>query len=82
MAYGDCLPLFSNDIWLECTFLPSVIVAFFFFFLPVSQTIYLSFLIQPYDNENPPYVKVRHDHLYTYSFTILYVYRDMQRMTQ
>lgn len=53
-----------------------------FFFLPVSQTIYLSFLIQPYDNENPPYVKVRHDHLYTYSFTILYVYRDMQRMTQ
>lgn len=27
-------------------------------------------------------VKVGHDHLYTYSFTILYVYRDMQRMTQ
>lgn len=45
------------------------------------QYIYL-FFIQRYDNEDLPYVKVRHDHLYTYAFTILYVYCDMQRMTQ
>lgn len=39
MAYGDCLPLFSNDIWLECTFLPSL--RFFFFCQSPKQYIYL-----------------------------------------
>lgn len=41
MTYGDCLPLFSNDIWLECTFLPSVIVAFFFFFASLPNNIFI-----------------------------------------
>lgn len=29
MTYGDFIPLIYKDIWLECTFLPSVIIALF-----------------------------------------------------
>lgn len=76
MTYGDFIPLIYKDFWLECTLLPSVIVAC------IPNNIFIFFFIQRYDNEDLPYVKVRHDHLYTYAFTILYVYCDMQRMTQ
>lgn len=51
--------------------------------LPLPEAIYSSFCTTTcYHSEDLLYVKVGHDHLYTYSFTILYVYRDMQRMTQ
>lgn len=51
--------------------------------LLIPQAIYLSFYTTTcYHSEDLLYVKVGHDHLYTYSFTILYVYCDMQRMTQ
>lgn len=39
--------------------------------LLIPQRIYLSFYTTTCNQgEDPPYVKVRHDHLYTYSFTI------------
>lgn len=51
--------------------------------LLIPRRIYLSFYTTTCTrSEDPLYAKVRHDHLYTYSFTILYVYCDMQRMTQ
>lgn len=81
MTYGDFVPLIYKDIWLECTLLPSVVIACFTD-IPNNILIFFFFFIQRYDNEDLPYVKVGHDHLYTYAFTILYVYCDMQRMTQ
>lgn len=86
LFFSSCGTITNVQLWISMTygdFLTTLLLRYLagmhiFANLPNN----FSFLLQPYDNEDPPYVKVRHDHLYTYSFTILYVYHDMQRMTQ
>lgn len=74
------VPLICIYIWLDCT---ACAIVHATFSNDTPSDIFIFFYTTTcYHSEDLLYVKVGHDHLYTYSFTILYVYRDMQRMTQ